>query len=95
MNPSTDHTNRGGISRLRRNNAATGTAAASTLLLVYGLFRPDSLAFSIPFLIAPSLALLWTVQRTPTPNQRKAALVVTWGVGVAAIALMLIHGFSG
>ena len=94
MNPNTDDTTYRATSQSRRTNAATGVAAAGALLLLYGLFRPDSLTFSIPFLIAPSLAMLWTAHRTPTPNQRRATLAVTWGLGVATIAVLLI-GFGG
>jgi len=94
MNPNTDDTIHGTTPQSRRTKAATGVAAAGALLLLYGLFRPDSLTFSIPFLIAPSLAMLWTAQRAPTPHQRRAALAVTCGLGVAAIAVLLI-GFSG
>ena len=94
MNPNTDNPIHGATSQSRRNHIATGVAASGALLLLYGLFRPDSLAFSIPFLIAPSLAMLWTAHRTPTPNERRAALAVTWCLGVAAIVVLLI-GFTG
>jgi hypothetical protein len=95
MNRNTNNTNRDGTPNLRRSNAATGVTAASALLLVYGLLRPDSLAFSIPFLIVPSVVMLWTVQRTPTRNERRTALVVTLGIAIAAMAIVLGNRLSG
>ena len=68
---------------------ALGVATANTILLVYGLFRPDSIEFSLAFLIAPSLALLWTVLRSPNPTERRFALWVTWGTVAGAVAVVL------
>jgi hypothetical protein len=69
---------------------AVGVALANAILLVYGLFRPDSLTFSIAFLVAPSIALLWTVERSPAQAERRLALRVTWGTvaGIAAVVVV-------
>jgi hypothetical protein len=72
---------------------ASGVVLANAILLVYGLFRPNSLEFSIPFLIAPSLALLWSVCHRGTERGRRVALFVSLGVVVgtalvAAVALI-------
>lgn len=48
------------ISKTSQRTVA-GVTLTDAILLVYGLFRLDSLDFSVPFLIAPSLALLGTV----------------------------------
>jgi hypothetical protein len=70
---------------------ALGVAIANTILLVYGLFRPDSVEFSLAFLIAPSLALLWTVTSRSMPSQRRMALAVTWGSVAGAIVVVVIN----
>ncbi|MGD2042002.1 MAG: hypothetical protein PVJ28_00010 [Acidimicrobiia bacterium] len=53
-----------------------GVVSTNAILLVYGLFRPNSLDFSIPFLIAPSLALLGTVV---VRDARRIVLLSVWG----------------
>ena len=70
---------------------ALGVAMANTILLVYGLFRPDSVEFSLAFLIAPSLALLWTVMSSPIPAERRAALWVTWGSVAGAVVVVVVN----
>jgi hypothetical protein len=54
------------ISKTSQRTVA-GVALTNAILLVYGLFRPDSLDFSVPFLIAPSLAYWeqWRPVREP------------------------------
>lgn len=69
---------------------AFGVALSAAILLAYGLFRPGSLEFSIPFLMAPSIALLWTVAHDATGRERRIAVAVTWVVVVAAAATVLI-----
>ncbi|MGD2042012.1 MAG: hypothetical protein PVJ28_00060 [Acidimicrobiia bacterium] len=67
-----------------------GVALTNAILLVYGLFRPDSLDFSIPFLIAPSLALLGIL----VARERAAKLVVLLtvvGVVAGLIVVILIN----
>ena len=67
-----------------------GVALTNAILLVYGLFRPDSLDFSIPFLIAPSLALLGVL----VARERAAKLVVlltVMGVVAGLIVVILIN----
>jgi hypothetical protein len=72
------------------SRTAMGVAIAAAILLAYGLARPDSLDFSIAFLIAPSLALLWTATRNSSPTDRRISLAVTWSVvvGVAIVVLL-------
>lgn len=68
-----------------------GVAITNTILLVYGLFRPDSVEFSLAFLIAPSLALLWTVVSRPIPRERRLALWVTWGSIAGAVTVVVVN----
>jgi hypothetical protein len=68
-----------------------GVAIANTLLLVYGLFRPESVEFSLAFLVAPSLALLWTVVSGGERADRPRALWVTWGSVAAAVAVVIVN----
>ncbi len=70
---------------------ALGVAIANTILLVYGLFRPDSVEFSLAFLIAPSLALLWTVVSGSDPAERRVALWVTWGSIAGAVTVVVVN----
>jgi hypothetical protein len=70
---------------------ALGVAITNTVLLVYGLFRPDSVEFSLAFLIAPSLALLWTVGSGSDPAERRLALWVTWGTIAGAVSVVIIN----
>lgn len=70
---------------------ALGVAIANTILLVYGLVRPDSVEFSLAFLVAPSLALLWTVVSRPVPAERRVALWVTWGSIAEAVTVVVVN----
>jgi hypothetical protein len=70
---------------------ALGVAIANTILLVYGLFRPESVEFSLAFLVAPSLALLWTVVSGGEQADRRRALWVTWGSVAAAVAVVIVN----
>jgi hypothetical protein len=72
---------------------SSGVAFASVLGLAYGLVRPSSLAFSIPFLIAPSLVLLWSVPHGPATGDRKKDLIVTLSVVVGVVVVVVITGF--
>ena len=51
---------------------AFGVTTANTILLVDGLFRPGSVDFSLAFLVAPSLALVWTITSNPIPAERRS-----------------------
>jgi hypothetical protein len=79
---------RGEATRTEAGRTAVGVAAANAIVLLYGVFRSDSLSFSLPFLIAPSLALLWTRMAQAAPADRRLALQVTWGtvMGAALVA---------
>ena len=70
---------------------ALGVAIANTILLVYGIFRPDSVEFSLAFVLAPSVALLWTVGSSPDPAGRRVALWVTWVARVSTQVGPLVH----
>jgi hypothetical protein len=72
---------------------ALGVALANTILLVYGLVRPDSVEFSLAFVIAPLLALLWTVVSKPIPAERRVAFWVTWGSVAGAVTVVLVNWF--
>ena len=74
-----------------RTRIVLGVAITNTILLVYALFRPDSVEFSLAFLIAPSLALLWTVAPSPIPSERRAVLWVTWGSVIGAVTVVAIN----
>ncbi len=67
-----------------------GVVLANVILLFYGLFRPDSLDFSIPFLIAPSLAVLGTVVARDRAAGRMVLFSV-WGVVAGLIVVILIN----
>ncbi len=71
-----------------------GTVLTNAILLVYGLFRPDSLDFSIPFLIAPSLALLGTVVARDRATRRMVLLSV-WGIVAGLIVVILVIELTG
>ena len=71
-----------------------GVALTNAIVLVYGLFRPDSLDFSIPFLIAPSLALLGTVLARERAAKRVVLLSV-WGIVAGLIVVILINELAG
>jgi hypothetical protein len=70
---------------------ALGVAIANTILLVYGLVRPGSVEFSLAFLIAPSLAVLWTVVSGRDPAERRVALWVTWGSIAGAVTVVVVN----
>ena len=78
-------------SRAEGLSIALGVAFTNAVLLVYGLIRPDSLEFSLAFLIAPSLALLWTVVHSSEETERRVALLVTWGTVAGAVAVAVIN----
>jgi hypothetical protein len=61
-------------------------AAGNALLLIYGGLRPESLEFSIPFLIAPSLGGL---AATGTVEKRLVAWLVA-GVIVGLVVVLLL-----
>lgn len=67
-----------------------GVALTNAILLVYGLFRPDSLDFSIPFLIAPSLALLGILVARERAA-KLAVLLTVVGVVAGLIVVILIN----
>lgn len=66
-----------------------GVVLTNLILLAYGLFRPESLDFSIPFLIAPSLAMLATVVARERPAKR-AVIGAVMGVIAGLVAVILI-----
>jgi hypothetical protein len=67
-----------------------GVVLGNAVLLVYALYRPDSLDFSIPFLIAPSLALIGVMAARDRRVSRSVVLAVA-GIVVALIAVILIN----
>jgi hypothetical protein len=71
-----------------------GVVLGNVVLLVYGLFRPESLDFSIPFLIAPSLALMGVVV---TREKRAGRLVVIAVLAIVAglITVILFNELTG
>lgn len=77
------------------NRVALGVGLSAVILLVYGLFRPDSLEFSIAFLIAPSIALLWSVSHDAPAPKRRVAVTVTWLIVVACAATVLANWIRG
>jgi hypothetical protein len=77
------------LSRTSRRTVV-GVTLSSAILLVYGLVRPDSLDFSIPFLIAPSLAILGTVVARERAAKRLVLLSV-WGIVAGLIVVILIN----
>jgi hypothetical protein len=81
------------ISKTSQRTVA-GVALTNAILLVYGLFRPDSLDFSVPFLIAPSLALLGTVVARERAAKRIVLLSV-WAIVAGLIAVILINELTG
>ena len=74
---------------------ALGVGLSAAILLVYGLFRPGSVEFSIAFLIAPSIALLWSVSHDAPVPERRIAVAVTWLVVVASAAAVLANWVRG
>jgi hypothetical protein len=66
-----------------------GVAAATMISLTYGLINPESLTFSIPFLIAPSLMLLAAAGAGDRALARRAGWVAA-GVVVATVAVLLL-----
>jgi hypothetical protein len=77
------------------SRVALGAGLSAAILLVYRLFRPGSLEFSIAFLIAPSLALLWSVSHDAPAPERRMAVAVTWLVVVASAATVLANWVRG
>jgi hypothetical protein len=74
---------------------ALGVVLADTLLLVYGLFRPGSLPFSVAFLMAPSLVLLWAVVRNGSQDERRIAGWVTGGAAAGLVAVVVVNWLRG
>ena len=74
---------------------ALGVGLSAAIVLVYGLFRSGSLEFSIAFLIAPSIALLWSVSHDAPAPERRMAVAVTWLVVVACAATVLVNWVRG
>jgi hypothetical protein len=72
---------------------AGGVAVADALLLLYGLLRPESLGFSIPFLIAPSIAVLAGVVAGDRTKKR-LVLWVASGVVVGLIIVLLLNDLA-
>jgi hypothetical protein len=70
---------------------ALGVAIANTIVLVYGLVRPDSVEFSLAFLVAPLLALLWTAMSSRVATERRLALWVTWGSVAGTATVVAIN----
>jgi hypothetical protein len=66
-----------------------GFALTNLILLAYGLFRPESLDFSIPFLIAPSLAILGVILARDRAAKR-AVIVTISGVIAGLVAVILV-----
>lgn len=71
-----------------------GVVLGNVVLLVYALFRPDSLDFSIPFLIAPSLALMGVFAARNRKAGRSVVLGVA-GIVVGLIGVILINELTG
>jgi hypothetical protein len=67
-----------------------GVLLANAMLLVYALFRPESLDFSIPFLMAPSLALLGVFASRNREAGRSVVLAVL-AIIVGLIAVILFN----
>jgi len=74
---------------------AIGVGLSTAILLVYGLYRPDSLEFSIAFLIAPSIAVLWSVSHDAPAPERRIAIAVTWLVVATSAAAVLANWIRG
>lgn len=67
-----------------------GVAIGDAILLGYGLIRPESLSFSIPFLIAPSGALLAAVV-VRDRSARRSVLMVVSGIVVGLVLVILVN----
>lgn len=67
-----------------------GVVLANVVLLVYALFRPESLDFSIPFLMAPSLALMGVFAARNREDGRSVVFAVV-GIVVGLIAVILFN----
>ena len=71
-----------------------GVVLANVVLLVYGLFRPESLDFSIPFLMAPSLALMG-VFAARNRDAGRSVVVAVLAIVVGLIAVILLNELTG
>jgi hypothetical protein len=69
-----------------------GVAVTNALLLVYGLIRPDSLEFSIPFLIAPSLMVTSLVAVDRATKRLVVSITAAFVVGTAIV--LLVNGLT-
>jgi hypothetical protein len=67
-----------------------GVVAANSVLLLYALFRPESLDFSVPFLMAPSLALMGVFGVRKQDAGRSVVLAVL-AIIVGLIAVILFN----
>jgi hypothetical protein len=67
-----------------------GVVLANAVLLVYALFRPESLDFSIPFLMAPSLALLGVF----ASRNREVGRSVVFAVLAIIVGLIVVILFN-
>lgn len=76
----------------RRDATPVGAAISAALLLAYALYRPESLEFSVPFLIGPALALMWSKVWDGPEADRRLARAVTFGIaiGVAVVAAITL-----
>lgn len=70
------------------DRTAAGFALANLLSLGYGLVRPDSLEFSLPFLVAPSVAVMWGVLGGRPGRGRRNALWLTGLTVLASVAVV-------
>ena len=70
-----------------------GVVLANAVLLVYALFRPESLDFSIPFLVAPSLALLG-VFATRNREVGRSVVFAVLAIIVGLITVILFNALS-
>ena len=67
-----------------------GFVLANVVLLVYALFRPESLSFSIPFLMAPSLALMGVL----ASRDKEAGRSVVFSVLAIVVGLIAVILFN-
>lgn len=81
------------ISASSRRTVA-GFVLGNVVLLVYALFRPESLNFSIPFLMAPSLALMGVFAARERSSGRLVVFAVL-AVIAGLIAVILFNELTG
>ncbi len=71
-----------------------GFLLTNAILLIYGLLRPDSLDFSIIFLIPPTMAVLGTFMAQGKVTKR-AGVVAIAAVICGLIVVLLITELTG